>query len=500
MLNRLLFSASAHYARCLTLAAIEQGDTMTSLWQLSAVEQAAGVKNQSFTATELVQSALGRIEQKNAELNAIVDLMDESALTAAQAADTDVAKGKALGPLHGVPVTVKVNVDTKGRATTNGMEIFKNTIAPDYSPIVSNLLKAGAIVIGRTNTPEMSMRVTTDNPLHGLTRNPWDSQASPGGSSGGAASAGAAGFAAINHGNDIAGSLRYPATACGLSTIKPGLGRVPAYLPSAQSERGMLAQLMSVQGVICREVRDVRLGTEVLMQYDPRDPWQVPMPFSREHDHQPKVGICRKAYDYAIHPGILANLDRAASILEAAGYQVEEIETPSMAKAARQWLLNTNFEMKRLLEPVFKDHGSDTINQIFEGYYKLQGVADADGYLLGIAARTALVREWNLLLHEYPLLLTPYLMRPGYPYDYDETFEGVKDLFDSSIYSYGVNYIGMPAGFVPVDLVDELPSGIQLIGQKWREDLILDAMQVIEEAVGVMTQKLWAREAGDQTA
>ena len=213
----------------------------------------------------------------------------------------------------------------------------------------------------------------------------------------------------------------------------------------------------------------------------------------------PKVGICRNAYDYAIHPGILANLDKAASILEAAGYQVEEIETPSMAEAARQWLLNTNFEMKRLLEPVFKDHGSDTINQIFEGYYQLQGMVDAEGYLLGIAARTALVREWNLLLHEYPLLLTPYLMRPGYPCDHDETFEGVKDLFDSSIYSYGVNYIGMPAGFVPVDLVDELPSGIQIIGQKWREDLILDAMQVIEDAAGVMTQKLWARETGDQT-
>ena len=261
----------------------------------------------------------------------------------------------------------------------------------------------------------------------------------------------------------------------------------------------MLAQLMSVQGVICREVRDVRLGTEVLMQYDPRDPWQVPMPFSREYDHLPKVGICRKAYDYAIHKGILANLERAASILEAAGYQIEEIETPSMAEAARQWLLNTNFEMKRLLEPVFKDYGSDTINQIFEGYYQLQGMVDAEGYMLGIAARTAFVREWNLLLHEYPLLLTPYLMRPGYPYDHDETFDGVKDLFDSSIYSYGVNYIGMPAGFVPVDLVDELPSGIQLIGQKWREDLILDAMQVIEDAAGVMTQELWAREAENQS-
>ena len=145
---------------------------MTPLWQLSAVEQAAGVKNRTFTATELVHSALGRIEQKNAQLNAIVDLLDESALTAAQAADAAVAGGKALGPLHGVPVTVKVNVDTKGRATTNGMEIFKETIAPDHSPVVSNLLKAGAILIGRTNTPEMSMRLTTDNPLHGLTRNP----------------------------------------------------------------------------------------------------------------------------------------------------------------------------------------------------------------------------------------------------------------------------------------------------------------------------------------
>ena len=104
-----------------------------------------------------------------------------------------------------------------------------------------------------------------------------------------------------------------------------------------------------------------------------------------------------------------------------------------------------------------------------------------------------------MLLHEYPLLLTPYLMRPGYPYDHDETFDGVQDLFDSSIYSYGVNYIGMPAGFVPVDLVDELPSGIQLIGQRWREDSILDAMQVIEDAAGVMTQELWAREAENQS-
>jgi len=467
---------------------------MTLLWQLSAIDQAAGVREGRFTARTLVESVLERVALKNPELNAIVDPLAEQALLAADKADAAVASGEQLGCLHGVPVTVKVNVDTKGRPTTNGMEVFKDVFAPDNSPIVQNLLNAGAIIIGRTNTPEMSMRLTTDNPLYGLTRNPWSLDMSPGGSSGGAAASAAAGFGAIHHGNDIAGSLRYPATACGLSTIKPGLGRVPAYLPSAKAERGMLAQLMSVQGVVCREVKDVRLATQVLMRHDPRDPWHVPMPFSQQDSALPKIAYCKEAHGYPIHKDIMENLDRAASILEAAGYQVEEIETPSIAEAAKAWLQVTNFEMKRTLEPVFKEHGSAIINQIFEGYYQLEDMVDAEGYLLGIAERTRMVREWNLLLADYPLVLTPYLMRPGYPSDYDETFEGVEDLFRSSIYSYGVNYIGMPAGHVPVDLVDEMPSGVQLIGQKWREDLILDAMEVIENATGVMTRKLWDRE------
>jgi amidase len=467
---------------------------MKELWQLSAADQAAGIRAGDFTAMAVVQSVLERVAQKNPELNAIVDPLDEHALLSAEKADAALASGEPVGALHGVPVTIKVNVDTQGRPTTNGMAVFKDVIAPDNSPLVQNLLNAGAIIIGRTNTPEMSMRLTTDNPLYGLTRNPWNLSMSPGGSSGGAAAAAAAGFGAIHHGNDIAGSLRYPATACGLSTVKPGLGRVPAYLPSAKAERGILAQLMSVQGVLCREVRDVRLATEVLINHDPRDPWHVPMPFrpgNSAAEGLPKIAFCREAHGYPIHAGIVANLERAASILEAAGYQVEEIETPPMAEPAKAWLRNTNFEMKRTLEPVFKEHGSPMINQIFECYYQLQGMVDAEGYLFGVAERTRMVREWNMLLAEYPLILTPYLMRPAYPCDYDETFEGVKDLFDSSIYSYGVNYLGMPAGHVPVDLVEDMPSGVQLIGQKWREDLILDAMEVIEKAAGVMTRKLW---------
>ena len=469
---------------------------MRPLWQLSAVEQAAGIRAGKFTASALVESSLQRVAQRNPDLNAIIDLMDEKAIQAAREADLAVSTGKPTGPLHGVPVTIKVNVDMEGYPTTNGMAVFRNLIATDNSPVVQNLLDAGAVIIGRTNTPEMSMRLTTVNPLYGLTRNPWNPAASPGGSSGGAASAAAAGFAAINHGNDIAGSLRYPATACGLSTVKPGLGRVPAYLPSAQAERGLLAQLMSVQGVICRQVQDVRLGTRVLIGHDPRDPWHVPMPFDLGNSGLPAVGYCREPHGYPVHKGIMAQLDRAASILEAAGYQVEPVETPSIAEAAKAWLRIALFEIKRTLEPVYSQHGSEMINRIFDAYYRLEDLVDAEGYLQGIADRTRLVREWNLLLADYPLLLTPYLMRPGYPIDHDETAAGIADLFRSSIYSYGVNYLGLPAGFVPVDLVDELPSGVQIIGQKWREDLILDAMEVIESGTGIMVHRLWEKESG----
>ena len=208
----------------------------------------------------------------------------------------------------------------------------------------------------------------------------------------------------------------------------------------------------------------------------------------------PKIAYCRETHGYPIHKGVVANLERAASILDAAGYQVEEIEIPPITEAAKAWLSVMNFEMKKTIEPVFAEHGSEIINQIFNDYYQLEDMVNAEGYLFGIAERTRLVREWNLLLAEYPLILTPYLMRPGYPYDYDETFEGVKDIFDASIYSYGVNYLGMPAGHVPVDLVENMPSGVQLIGQKWREDLILDAMEAIENSAGIMTRDLWDRE------
>tara|TARA_R110002073_G_scaffold156582_1_gene311885 strand:+ start:144 stop:1553 length:1410 start_codon:yes stop_codon:yes gene_type:complete len=464
------------------------------LWKLSAVDMRKGLDAKDFSAVEVMTSVLGRTHTTNPKLNAVVFDYSDQAIAKAKEADAALAKGEHWGPLHGIPVTIKVNVDYEGTPNTNGLPALANNIASGNSPVVQNLLNAGAIIFGKTNTPELSMRGTTDNPLHGLTHSPWDERASPGGSSGGASSACAAGMGPIHHGNDIGGSLRIPASCCGLTTVKSGLGRVPAYNPSAPAERGLLSQLMSVQGAICREVKDVRLATKVMAQSDPRDPWWAPVPFEGPDLPKPiKVAVSKESHGYPIHPEITAGIDRAAGYLRDAGYQVEEVEIPPVLEAARAWLSVALLELKDTLDPLAREHGSATIQGVFDSYYRMGNMVDHQEYLFGIADRSRLVRQWNVLLEDYPLILTPFLMRPTYDYDYDETFQGAKDIFDSMIYSYGLNYLSLPAGNVPIGLIEGRPSGVQLIGQRFREDLILDAMQVVEDQVGILAHQLWER-------
>ena len=465
-------------------------------WRLSACELSEGIRRRRFRCVDVMESVVERVRSRNGALNAIVYDHGDSALDEARAADVRLNEGGDVGPLHGVPVTIKENIDVAGQPTPNGLSALKELVAPADSPVARNLRQAGAIVIGRTNTPEFSMRATTDNPFHGRTYNPWHEDASPGGSSGGAGSAAAAGFGPIHHGNDIGGSLRFPSYACGLATVKPSLGRIPAFNPTATAERGMLSQVMSVQGAICREVRDVRLATKVMASGDPRDPWWVPAPF----DGWPKtetvrVAFTKEAHGYPIHDEIVEGLDRAAGYLSDAGYDVVEVPTPSIWEPAKGWFDVAVHEIDATLGPMTKEWGSETIRQIFDWYRQIGDVVDAEGYRDGIAARTAYTRAWNVFLDEYPLVLSPFLMRPTFPWDYDaQGFERVKDLFLSAIYSVGVNYLSIPAGVVPMGLVENLPSGVQIIGRRYREDLILDAMETIESRVGVLAHELWKRE------
>jgi len=465
------------------------------LWQQSAVELAAGISAGTFSSQDVLQSVLGRVDALNPALNAIVEDLRDEALSAAREADAAVARGEVLGALHGVPVTVKVNVDQAGHATTNGLPANKDAIAAADAPVVRNLKQAGAVIIGRTNTPELSMRATTDNPLHGRTKNPWSEAASPGGSSGGAGAAAAAGFGPVHHGNDIGGSLRFPSFACGVSSVKPTFGRVPAWNPSAPVERGMLAQLMSVQGAICRDVADVRLALGVLAAGDSRDPWWVPAPYDTwPAEDKPTVALCKDSHGYPIDAEIVDCLDRAAAVLEAAGYRVEEPAVPSIAEPAQAWLDVAVYEFRETLDGTAREHGSATVQNIFDWYYRLGTLVDADGYRSAIADRTRITRTWNRFLDDYSLVLTPFLMRPLYGWNYDaEGFAQTQDLFASAVYSIGVNYLSLPAGVTPMGFAAGLPAGVQVIGRRFREDQILDALQVLQDEVGVLTDQLWAR-------
>ena len=468
---------------------------MTDLWRLSATEVASGVANGDFGAAEVMSSVVGRIEATNPSLNAITIDLSEEAMAEAAAADDAQAAGKELGPLHGVPVTIKENIDIAGQPTTNGIPAFADVIATEDSPLVQSLRAAGAIVVGRTNTPEFSMRGDTDNPLRGRTHNPWDPTASAGGSSGGAGSACAAGMGPLHHGNDIGGSLRFPSFCNGVTSIKPTTARVPAFNSTATAERGPMAQAMSVQGVIARHVADVRLATRIMITPDPRDPVSPPIPWDGpDLGAKPTVAVTTQSHGYPIHDGIVALVRDAADLLRDGGYNVVEVEPPPIKEAAREWFRAGTTEMEATLLPAIREFGSETINNIFDWYFDRSEILDRDDLIRAMADRTRILREWSLFLDQYPLVLTPFLMRPTYDADYDATEAGVHDMFDSAIYSFGINYLGLPAGIIATGMIDERPAAVQIVGRSYREDLIADALEAIESRNGVLAHPLWDRE------
>src|SRR5579871_3993352 len=250
---------------------------MQDLWRLSAADLAVLVRSKKITAKDAATAALARLDAVNPKINAVVDHRPDDVLKQAADVDATIARGDDPGPLAGVPVTVKVNIDQQGFASTNGLTLQRDAIAPANSPVVDNLRKAGAVILGRTNCPAFSYRWFTTNLIHGDTRNPRDPNVTPGGSSGGAGAAVTAGIGAIAHGTDIAGSIRYPAYACGVHGLRPTLGRVPAFNPGLP-ERGIGAQIEAVSGPLARTIKDLRISLAAMSARDPRDPWWVPAP------------------------------------------------------------------------------------------------------------------------------------------------------------------------------------------------------------------------------
>jgi amidase len=425
---------------------------------------------------------LARTREVNPTLNAIVEVLEAEALAAADAADRAVGRGEMLGPLHGVPVTTKVNVDQRGLATTNGIVALRDAIATEDSPVVSNLRRAGAVIFGRTNTPAFSFRWFTENDLHGRTLNPWSRERTPGGSSGGASSAVAAGMGPIAHGNDLAGSVRYPAYCTGVYGLRPSFGRVPAFLPSAKEERPPGMQTMSVQGPLARTVGDLRIALEAMAARDPRDPWWVPAPLRGPALARPmRVAMTVSVPGAVVHPAIVRAVEQAGSWLAEAGYAVEAIDPPHLEEAASLWSAIADTEVRTLMADTVARLGDAGLRTAMAGMQRGSAELGLESYMRAMARRTALVRDWFTFLERYPLVLGPVCAEPPFPWGLDTT---TPENMDRVRFAQGPQFLvpvlGLPSLSAPLGAVDGVPIGVQLTGPRYREDLVLDAAEVLE--------------------
>ena len=468
------------------------------LWALSAFELVRKAKFENLSASEITFATLDHIKAVNPDLNAIVEDMSNEAIRRAEDLDFKAKSGMPIGALFGVPVTIKINVDQKGHATSNGVTALKNLIAETNAPIVDHLKRAGAVFVGRTNTPEFSFRADTENPLHGRTHNPWGKHLSPGGSSGGASSAVMAGMCALAHGNDIGGSLRFPSVATGAVTLKPGLGRVPAYNSSQSNERGILAQAMSVQGLITRSAYDLLLAMPEIIKSDLRDPFHVPMPWnnSKLSRNSRKVALCCDTPGFKTDSEVLKGLTIAADALSNVGFEVHEVNPPLLEETAKEGYSALLGEVSGLLGDDIRKYGSKKIQMIFDEYFRQFEPYEGRKLLTAMANRTRYAREWSLFMDEYPLIISNLIPTTFFYPDRDaEGAAGVTEVLGAALWSYSVNFIGHPAGIVPTHIsytkTGATPIGIQIIGQRWREDTVVSALIAIEKHCGTIYEKLW---------
>ena len=454
---------------------------MTEIWQMGATDIAQAVRQGALSATEVATAHLARIAAVNPAINAIVQPCEAEALATAAQIDAARAQGQDLGPMAGVPVTIKVNVDQAGHATTNGLRLQQGLVAETDSPVVANLRRAGAVIVGRTNTPAFSLRWFTNNQLHGQTLNPRNMTLTPGGSSGGAASAVAAGLCALGHGTDIAGSIRYPAYACGLHGLRPTVGRIPAYNASG-ADRFIGAQMMAVSGPIARSMADIGLGLAAMAQPDPRDPWYVPAPLQGA-PYEWRAAVCFAPDGMPVVPAVQAALATAADVLRDAGWIVEEHDCPPMRAAAelngQLWMGETQFGAADMIAR----EGDPDASFAFQQMSRHVGPVGFAELMQALQARAGLVRQWDMFLAQHPLFLCPVSGQLPFAQQQDvaspEAFDAV---YEAQLTQRGLPALGMPALALATGSHNGQPLGVQLVAARWREDILLAAGRAIEAA------------------
>ncbi|MGE5131490.1 MAG: amidase [Gemmatimonadota bacterium] len=460
----------------------------TELWRLSATELAEAIRAGQASSAEAVEAHLRRIEAVNPAVNAITAVLAEQALAAAKAADLLTAAGAGLPPLHGVPFTVKENIDLAGAPTTQGLKAFADAWPRRDAPAVERLREAGGIPLGHTNCPNGATRWHCESELWGATINPWDRARTPGASSGGEAVALATGMSPLGLGSDGLGSLRWPAQCCGITALKPTLGRIPQATTIEPLDAQIGPQLTAVVGPMARRVADLWAALAVLAGPAWRDPWAVPAPLRGPEPARPiRVALVTRPAGQDLAPQVLDGLGKAARALAAAGYAVEETEPPSVGEAAQTLLdmLNTP-DVRDWWQQAAPLVPPDTQRFLAE-FYAVAGDPGPAATVRSFVTRASLVRAWGEFAERYPLIVAPVFTDIPFPAGTDLDEGRVAWTIRGMRMTMAVNALGLPAVALPVGTGGGLPQVVQLIGPRYREDLCLDAAAAVEDSAGILT-------------
>ena len=449
------------------------------------------VRDRAVSPVELVEAHLAQIAAQNPRINAFVTVFEDEAHAEARRAENAVMRGEPLGLLHGVPVTVKDSFDIAGLPTLCGSRFRVGHKAAQDATAVARLRAEGAIILGKTNTPEFLSTFETDNFITGRTNNPWNPERTPGGSSGGEAAAIAAFCSAGGIGSDGGGSIRIPAHFCGIAGLKPTPGRVSAngHFPLMTHPGGLLGGV----GQLARSAEDLRLLFAALAGYDSQDPFSAPVPLRPPSEAGLRVGLFEQFYRVPVDPEIRETVHRAGRALAGLAIPVEPFEPQGLERAPNLWWFFMGQMTARLTQQMIQGREADahwTTKELLAGGLG-ETAPTVEQLLLNLATRDRMRASLLRQMESYPVLLTPPCGVTAFPHRTRRWKVGAEGeqaeigLFQATMPATPFNLLGLPGVVVPFGMSSEgLPIGVQLVGRPWEEELLLELAVRLENARG----------------
>jgi amidase len=457
---------------------------MNDLHRWSAVALAEAIRTQTVSSVEAVTACFEQIERQEPQLNAFITLCREQAFQAAKAADAQIKQGEPVGILHGIPIAIKDVTATAGIRTTYGSQRYQTYIPAEDELCVARLKQAGAIILGKTSVPEFGFGNGTTNPVSGTTVNPYDLSRSPGGSSGGSAVAVAAGMCHLAQGTDLGGSVRTPASFCGIVGLRPAIGRIPR-LP-----KPLLWESLITDGVLARSVEDAALMLAAMAGFDPRDPiaiasdWQVPQFEQKQSSwEQIKIGCSVDLGIATIDPAVKQAFEQAIDIIAKVCPNLE-IAHPDCTKA--QFAFETlRAGLIHHLYGHLLEQKAEAVNEILRWEIE-QGVGlTAAAYIEAESQRGQLYQQFMDFFQRYDVLITVSASIPPFPADQVNILEinntPLRNQIDYLTITYTISLTGLPSLSLPAVWVSGLPIGIQLVGKPHAEAQLLQFAYFLQE-------------------